>query len=318
MTLIERYVNEIARRLPRKQRNDVRKELRSALADALDNRVEGEASEEEILVLLREFGRPEAVAASYLPENQYLVGPNLYPTFKTVTGVVLTVLASLVTLGFLVDLVGGPPEAGRLWLWILGFLGEIWDTALSAFGIIVLIFALLQRFDDDEPEEPWDPRELPEVRNFDLVGHGEAIVGIVIPAFFLVLLNVFKDHFGVRVEPGSQLLLNEVFQESLPWLSLALLLGIVLNAWLLRTGRWHWPTRLFNFGINVCWIVILFRIAGGVAAREATLINAGVTEPVLEMFVWVVTLIPWVVVLLVLWGTAMAIYRSFKGGGSAR
>ena len=60
MSLLERYLSEIARRLPKRQREDVRKELRSALSDALDGRVEGEANEDEVVELLREFGSPDA------------------------------------------------------------------------------------------------------------------------------------------------------------------------------------------------------------------------------------------------------------------
>ena len=75
MRLIDSYVNEIARRLPHGQRDDVREELRSALRDALDSRIEGAASEDDVVKLLREFGRPEQVAASYRPESQFLIGP---------------------------------------------------------------------------------------------------------------------------------------------------------------------------------------------------------------------------------------------------
>jgi MFS family permease len=318
MRLIDSYVNEIARRLPRKQRDDVREELRSALRDALDSRIEGEASEDDVVTLLREFGRPEQVAASYRPESQFLIGPVLYPSFKTVTGVVLTVLVSLVVVGFVLDLVVDPPQAGRVVVRILGLLGEVWETALSTFAVIVLIFAVLQRFSDGEaPDESWDPRKLPQAQDLDLVGRGEATVGIIIPAVFLVLFNLLKGHFGVRVNPDEKMLLNDVFQDHLLWLNLALVLGIALNAWLFRSGHWQWPTRLFNWGIDVYWIWILFSIAGAVAAREAILIDAGVSARLAGLLISLTALIAWIIVVVIVWGAARVLYRSFASGRSA-
>ena len=324
MSLIERYVSEIARRLPKQQREDVRLELRSALGDALEDRLEGrvesEPREDDVVELLREFGSPAAVAASYRPESQYLIGPALYPTFKTVTGVVLLVLVSLVLVGFAVDLAVDPPQGSGAWMWLLGLLSGVWDTALSAFAIIVLIFAALQRSASNEPdvEESWDPRELPAASDDSLVGRGEAIVGIVLPMVFLALMNLFEGHFGVIVEPGSEMLLNDVFQDNLPWLNLALGLGIVLNAWLLRTGRWSWPARFFDWAIDLYWIWILFKMAGEVAAREAVLLAAGVPETVAGLIVRVTTLVPWLVSGLVAWGVAQVIFRALRSGGAER
>lgn len=316
MSLMERYLSEIARRLPKRQREDVRKELRSALGDALDGQVEGEANEDEVVELLREFGSPDAVAASYRPESQYLIGPALYPTFKTVTGVVVSVLLSLVVLGFALDLAVDPPQGGRVLVRLLELLTEAWDTALAAFAIVVIVFAILQWFASGEPgEEGWDPRELPEAPDGDLVGRGEAIVGIVLPVVFLALMNLLKGHFGVIPEPGGEILLNDVFQDNLPWINLALGAGIVLNVWLLRTGRWRWPSRLFDWAINLYWIWILFKISGEVVARAAELVTAGVPERVAGMMIRVVELFPWFVVLLVVWGMAKVIYRGFRSDG---
>ena len=318
MSLIERYLSEIARRLPKRQREDVRRELRSALGDTLDSRVDGQATEDEVVELLREFGSPEAVAASYRPESQYLIGPELFPTFKTVTAVVLIVLTSLIAIASVIGLAVDPPQAKGFLVWLLGLLGGVWNSALTAFAIVVLVFALLQRFARVESEEEtWDPRELPEAGDVDLVGRGEAIVGVILPVVFLVLMNLFKAHFGIMVEPGGQLLLNDVFQNYLPWLNLALGLGILLNLWLLRTGRWQWPIRLFDWAIDVYWIWVLVQMAGEIAAREAELVAGGIPESVAGMTVRVATLIPGIVAILVAWGVVKVIYHRLRGGADS-
>ncbi len=69
MELIDRYVYEVGRHLPRKDRSDIQVELQSTLVDTLEDRVEGDPSQEDVVALLKEFGSPQKVAASYWPQG---------------------------------------------------------------------------------------------------------------------------------------------------------------------------------------------------------------------------------------------------------
>src|SRR5512139_1826468 len=94
MNLIDRYVIEVGKHLPRKNRQDIQRELRSTLEDMLADRSEasGQPVDEAMTIaLLKEYGSPEKVAASYTP-TRYLVGPRLYPLFLMVTQIVVAVL----------------------------------------------------------------------------------------------------------------------------------------------------------------------------------------------------------------------------------
>ena len=109
MKLIDRYVREIGRKLPQKSRSDIEKEIRSALEDMLEDRSkkESRAVDEEMTVqVLKEYGKPEKVAASYLPER-YLIGPQLFPTFWMVAQIVFVVLTALALVGLGFNLVRG-------------------------------------------------------------------------------------------------------------------------------------------------------------------------------------------------------------------
>ena len=77
MDLIERYVHEVGRALPRGQRSDIEQELRSLLQDSLESRIaEQEGDEEAVQIdLLREFGPPDEMAHSYSPRARWLIGP---------------------------------------------------------------------------------------------------------------------------------------------------------------------------------------------------------------------------------------------------
>ena len=68
MDLIDRYIEEVGRFLPRKIRSDVQRELRSTLEDSLESRLANgrdDDAETTQLALLTELGHPEELAASY-------------------------------------------------------------------------------------------------------------------------------------------------------------------------------------------------------------------------------------------------------------
>ena len=81
MELIDLYVAEVRKRLPLKGRDDIEAELRSTLEDMLEDRSQkaGRPADEAMtLDLLKEYGPPDKVAATYNP-HPYLIGPRLYP-----------------------------------------------------------------------------------------------------------------------------------------------------------------------------------------------------------------------------------------------
>ena len=56
MNLLDRYIHEVGRHLPRKNRSDIQAELRSSFVDTLEDRFGQDASEEQTSELLKEFG----------------------------------------------------------------------------------------------------------------------------------------------------------------------------------------------------------------------------------------------------------------------
>ncbi len=81
MNLIDKYIVEVGKYLPRKNRADIEAEIRSTLEDMLDERkpADGPADEATVMELLKEYGSPREVAATY-KTHQYLIGPRLFPT----------------------------------------------------------------------------------------------------------------------------------------------------------------------------------------------------------------------------------------------
>ena len=61
MNLIDKYIAEVGKHLPRKNRADIEAEIRSTLEDMLDERKQAKDEAEETMVveLLKEFGPPQ-------------------------------------------------------------------------------------------------------------------------------------------------------------------------------------------------------------------------------------------------------------------
>jgi hypothetical protein len=316
MDLIDRYVNEVGRRLPRKGRADVQAELRSLLQDTLEDRVEGKATEEDVVAVLEEFGPPEKVAASYQPDWQYLVGPELFPIFKIVLGAVLLALTIGLTVAFFMGALVSPFEPSELGWQLLDFLGGYFQTLLFAFAAIVVVFAVLQRAGvrpDQEPEGEWNPRTLPDVKDVDVVGRGESVAAIAFLLVFLVLLNTFGD--GTVIVTGWEQLpiLANIVQDNLVWLNAAILLGIGLNIVLLWQGRWHLYTRVAKLGIDLFWVYIMYGMLTALAAERETLIAYGFVEPLPTMFFRLGFIILPVVALLIFVNFMKVVLQSARG-----
>ena len=99
MNLIDKYIAEVGKHLPRRQRADIEAEIRSTLEDMLEERNQAEASNEaQVIELLKEYGEPRKVAESYIGPR-YLIGPRLYPTFELIVKIVLAAVLGAGLLG---------------------------------------------------------------------------------------------------------------------------------------------------------------------------------------------------------------------------
>ncbi len=291
MNLISRYVSEIGKQLPRKSRADIETEIRSTLEDMLEERsakAGRPADDEMVKELLKEYGAPDKVAESYLP-TQYLIGPELYPIFTLILKIVFTVLGVIWIILFGVRVATSDLTVqsfgGLLGTHFLQWMGGL----ISAFGNIVLVFAILQwvnagkNFKDETKEEEWTPEELTKEPEPDEVRPWEPIVTIVFTALGLVLLNFYPQVLGIYFFSGDVSVflpaLSDAFFRMLPWINVTWIFGIGLNAWLLREGRWTPAARWFEIALKVAGIVIAYLLLQGpsiLALDAANMVKAGI------------------------------------------
>jgi hypothetical protein len=300
VTLIDRYIADVARRLPRAKRADISRELRSTLLDAVESRFGSAASDEHEAAVLKEFGPPQVVAASYAPSTQYLIGPEWYPTFSAVLRINLIAIIGLSILGFafavfVPGILGDPGQA------MASFAGGLFHTALLVFGTVVLVFHLLERAEVRSPQRvrDWDPHELPAVTESSTVGRSESLTSIAFAAVWLVLLYGFRDAIGFRF--GGTLLLNDVFLANLPWIAAGSLGTMALYALLLWQGHWAWYTRAAKLSLDVFGVYIAYRVSQGIIEAQGTLLVAGMPAGLVTILMQFAAVAPYVA------GIAMAI-----------
>lgn len=297
--LIDTYVSEVGRSLPKKTRADIEAEIHSILQDMLEERSQktGKPIDEEMtLQVLKEYGAPGKVAATYLGER-YLIGPRLYPIFMLVLRIVLVVTGILAAIGLGIALSQtlGHYSAEAIIKAIANFATSI----MTALGNIVLIFAILEwalfraggkvEVKGLPIEKEWDPRSLTKVSAPNLVKMGETILEIVGCFAAIVIFNFYPQIIGFTPSLNSVFvngnwsslnfvpLLSEAFFYYVPYLTLVWAATILLNIVLLRMGHWTTVTRVFVIGLKVINILIAGSMLVGptlIAASTGALTNA--------------------------------------------
>ncbi len=274
--LIERYVSEVGHHLPRKIRDDIKLELSSLVHDALEERAADSGREPTVEMaadVLREMGKPEDMAASYLPE-QYLIGPHLFPVYKLVLTIVLIIVGVSFLLGMGVTVARTEPaELGsQLWNIVAGF----WSAAVGNIGLITLIFATIEYVIRQRKDvkvvtladiEDWDPYKLPQIKDPDRAKRGELIFGVVAGIFVIILFNAFPRWVGVitslKDDAVVYLLLAPEFSVHIPWLTALWTADVLLKLTVLGQGRWNRLTRWLEFGVGVFGLAVGYRIVTG-------------------------------------------------------
>jgi len=268
-TLIDRYITAVSENLPAKIRKDTVTEIRSLIQDALDDRskTEGKAPDDEMMVaVLKEFGPPEKLAAPYLPDK-YLVGPRLFPPFILVLRIALPIIFVLVLVASWLGFDQVTVMTAREFITeLIKSLANSLSAVVSAFGNIVLIFAILQwalpEFKTKTKE--WDPHTLKAISEPDRIKIGELIIEIALILTALIIFNFYPDRVGIYNNLNGVWsftpVLTTTFFSYIPWLDLVWGLTILLDVILLRKGAWQMGTRILSILVSGLTISIASRL----------------------------------------------------------
>ena len=278
MELIERYLQEIGRHLPANKRADILSELRSSLDDSLEAHASGQPGEEAVIQIIKEMGAPRKVAASYYPEGQYLIGPELFPFFQFILGIVLAATIGGQLIAAIVSLTVSHQASS-----LIQELLQILNSIPAALGSLVLVFAIMQWLNvhPDFEKKDFDPLALPPLHKDKPVHRAEQIISIVFGTIFLAFLCAFGTSGGFTARYGVNLFTDPVLDRYYPWIAVSIVLGILLDILLLWRGRWEISTRIAKIGTNIFSIVLLCLLLQG---QIAWLNQMGISDFAVERF----------------------------------
>jgi hypothetical protein len=327
MNLIDRYITEVGKHLPRRNRADIEAEIRSTLEDMLDERKQGEGPADEAIVmqLLKEYGSPREVAATYQNyQHQYLVGPRLFPIFERVVRIVLAIVIGASLIGLGVGLAEttftGPEFVSTLGEWA----GGLFSGLIAAFGNIVLVFAIIERTqaakefekEFEKQTKDWDPSELKSEPASDQIDMADHIATIIFTFLGLVILNLYPNLLAIRyLNDGTWVsipVLTEAFFRFLPWINILSLVQIVFHVFMLGQRMWTPVTRLLRIVVEIAGMIlaILLLRTPGVFNFSSEVWSAIGDPEAAETLSRIFTYLPALIIAIVVIATTISVIKS--------
>jgi len=265
------------------------------LEDMLEEKVgEREATEEDVVELLKEYGRPKDVASSYNTPDKYLIGPKVFDLYVLVLKIVLAVILVLTIFGSVISLAFN--EGGNVFIELFLIIPKIFSAVVGAFGGVTIIFALIEHFSEEEidiRDEDWNPKDLPEaVNDYDKISILGLIAKIILIIFALVILNFYPDKIPIFYQSGgdwvfASALNMEALSKFLPYWNILWIVSIVLSFIILIKGKWNLITKILDILLSVFSIIILAMMIKGpniINLKELDLLNPQLAKDLSPVF----------------------------------
>jgi hypothetical protein len=263
--LVNRYVQQVGRYLPAKDRNEVEAELRSQIQDQLEAQFEGAPSQADTVAVLAALGDPRKIAASY-GGKQYLIGPELYPTMMQVLRRGLTIVPTIAIIFTVIDAMSSAQSYSVPSVFFEAANSAV-QSALTLSSVVVIIFAILQHsgVEMSDKNKSFNPLELPLLDDPHGVDRTESTFDVASGAFFALVLLYFLQVGGLTLrfnlsKPG------EVIPVPLAWIVVLIIATVGMVAaqlWALWRNQWSLGLWLADCALEllsaVCAYFVFFK-----------------------------------------------------------
>ncbi|SDK46500.1 HAAS signaling domain-containing protein [Sediminibacillus albus] len=327
MNLIEVYVQEVTRWLPKKKKDDIALELESTIYDMLPD----DYDEKDVHLALEELGDPKVLANKYSEKQTYLIGPKYYDLHLSILKWIIPFAAiySLITiLGVnLLNLI----NQGERFDVSLSNMEDVLINAITwsitAYVFVTVIFAIMEQVDgknDDLPKwmgfTSWNPKKLekecsvPKKKSIPLSEINAGLIWTVVwgVGYFYAdrFLGIYENG-----QDGLRMVTPAFNQEVLLsfWPIVLLLLGAEIALAIYKLVKRKWSTNMAAFFmiykiVSVATFIVILTQPKLFAAEFLTLISG-----------WF-DVAPSIVKGYMVWGTStlmvvfggISIYESFK------
>lgn len=170
MNLTDIYIQEVTRRLPEKNREDIALELRSTIMDMLPD----DYSEDDVKDVLEKLGNPAALASGYRDRPMHLIGPRYFDVYISLLKMIFPIAAVIALISMIAEYYigfGGEEVVINAVLIIMG--NGIWriiEVGIHVFFWLTLVFVIIERADKGKNQHPlsaslnkWTPEDLKNI-----------------------------------------------------------------------------------------------------------------------------------------------------------
>ncbi|MFJ8262820.1 HAAS signaling domain-containing protein [Rummeliibacillus sp. NPDC094406] len=276
MNLIDIYIQEVTKRLPENNREDIALELRSTIEDMLPV----DYSEEDTKAVLEKLGSPVTLASGYLDRPMHLIGPRYFDVYMTLLKMILPIAAviSLISM-FAEHFIGysGEQVVINVVFSLIGEgIGRIIEVGIQVFFWLTLVFAILERTDKVSDEQPltanlkkWTPDDLkniPYIPKKKAISKGEIFGFLMWTAIFSTLYFYANHLVGVYEQgrDGLEFVTPTFNQEVLlgywPIVLVVICSQIALALYKLLKGQWTKGIAICNTAVELIATIVFIMI----------------------------------------------------------
>jgi len=191
MELVDKYVYAIGRKLPYGIRGEVELELKSLLLDEIESKYGNNPTNEDLKMLISEFGSPSQVASRYRKDSS-IIDEKYSSIYFLLIKILFLAMSIAFSIVFFINMVSEFDNFNILSN-VLTLFSNIISSSLSAIGAISLLFIIFTRFFNDkqfEFEKPWSIKELDDiVIKKEKQSKISVVLELFFTIFFLVLIN---------------------------------------------------------------------------------------------------------------------------------
>ncbi|EPC8417682.1 MULTISPECIES: HAAS signaling domain-containing protein [Bacillus cereus group] len=276
MNMIDIYVEEVAKRLPEKNREDIILELRSTIEDMLPD----DYNEDDEKRVLEKLGSPVSLANGYLDRPMYLIGPRYFDVYTTLLKMIIPIAAVIALIAMVAEnFVGydGEQAVLNVILNLIGKgIGEIIEVGLHVFFWLTLVFAILERTDKDKGTQPlttslkkWTPDDLKNtsyVPKKKSISKFEVFGGLMWTAIWATLYFYANHLVGVYhgTESGLKFVAATFNQDVLlqywPIVVIVIVFEIGISLYKLVQGQWTKKLAIGNAILQIVGTIVFIVI----------------------------------------------------------
>jgi len=258
--VIESYVTDVARKLPRAQRNDVAFELRALLREAVQATAGDAGRSMDVAMateVVQDFGHPSAVAARYGP-TLTIIDPADGPRFLRLSIIGLVIIWLL----GLVSSLTHPITSGSD---LLRALGQWWVATVIPSpwwpGVLVVGFGVSawRRRRSTRPL-PWRPRAADSITG----GRGAMALGLLytLSGLFVLLgrrwlLDVLTGGHAAPAAYDAITFTDSLLHRQAPVALALMLMHVAMLVVALVSGRWSALLRRIELAASLAWCAVL-------------------------------------------------------------